>query len=85
MSSSVPLKPRAELPEGLNKLPRFGFVRRLPATHEESLQSDVIFGVESLADLFEQVDKKLLSVSPKSASPEAQKSPSPTPQKPASA
>jgi len=47
-----------ELPEGLKDLPRKGFVRRPPATHEESARTDVIFDVENLGDLFRSANKR---------------------------
>ena len=58
MSASPPLKPWTELPEKLRDLPRKGFARRPPATTGESMQSNIIYGVDSLDDLFEQAEKR---------------------------
>jgi hypothetical protein len=64
-SSGPPLKPWTELPEALRDLPRRGFVRRPPETHEESLHTEVIFGVDDLGELLEQAEKR----APASAAP----------------
>jgi hypothetical protein len=47
-----------DLPESLRDLPRKGFVRRLPETHEEAEQGDVIFGVETVGDLLRAADRR---------------------------
>ena len=58
VSASSPLKPLTDLPEGLRDLPREGFVRRPPATHEEAQQGDVIFGVETVGDLLRKAERR---------------------------
>jgi len=61
MSSSSPLKPWTELPEGLKDLPRKGFVRRPPATHEEheaAVQEGVFFDVENLSDVLRLANRR---------------------------
>jgi hypothetical protein len=64
MSSSSPLRPWTNLPEGLRDLPRKGFVRRPPETHEESLQSEVIYGIDDLSDLLDRAGKRVSSGKP---------------------
>jgi hypothetical protein len=58
MNSTPPLKRWTPLPEGLQDLPRTGFVRRLPANTEEALLTDVVFGVESFGDLVRLTEKR---------------------------
>lgn len=62
-SGPVDAKGRAVLPSALRDLPRFGFVRRSPVSHEESIQSDIIYGVRTVEELFEAAKDR--TVSPK--------------------
>jgi hypothetical protein len=49
---------RVLLGEDFEGFPQRSFVRRPPATHEESLRGDIIFGVKDFDDLLERVGKR---------------------------
>jgi hypothetical protein len=55
------LKPIPDLPDYLRKLRRIDFVRKPAATHEQSSQSGVIYGVESLDELFDKASRRGLA------------------------
>ena len=48
----------AELPECLRELPLTVFTRRRPATHGESYLPNIIWGVKSLKDIFDWLDRR---------------------------
>jgi hypothetical protein len=61
--NNEPLEPWKELlGKDFEGFPQRSFVRRPPATHEESRRGDMIFGVKDFDDLLERAGKRPITL-----------------------